>query len=232
MGAPPSQKTESTSSTTANRSSMAALNSDNDAASTSKAELEAAYTSLIQQYLQVMCLDNATFLAERMVASIKSSNSLYLLAMCHYRNHNPQRALCVLDDCKEHNAATSYLLATCCYQLEQYQRAEEVLLRQARVDYKDYKLTTPAGEVLPMDEWIMDTSPCPIPNGAAGCNLLANICRRSNRKQRAMQYYRMSLQVCRNCKPRFCVFFLRNCPLLTLKLLCKWTARPAHVDEL
>ena len=46
-----------------------------------------------------------------------------------------------------------------------------------------------------MDEWIVESSPCPIPNGAAGLYLLGNICRRSNRKRRAMQYYRMSLQV-------------------------------------
>jgi hypothetical protein len=41
----------------------------------------------------------------------------------------------------------------------------------------------------------VETSPCPVPNGAAGLNLLGNICRKSCRKQRAMQYYRMSLQV-------------------------------------
>lgn len=158
--------------------------------------LEASYTSLIQEYLQVMCLDNATFLAERMVATSKSTNALYLLAVCHYRNQSPQRALMVLDDIKElGNAATQYLIAKCCYDIEQYGRAEEALLRKARMDYKEIKASLSSMAVTTMDEWLVETSPCPVPNGAAGLYLLGNICRRSNRKQRAMQYYRMSLQV-------------------------------------
>jgi tetratricopeptide (TPR) repeat protein len=161
----------------------------------SKAELEATYTSLIQQYLQVMCLDNATFLAERMVASCKTTNALYLLAVCHYRNHAPQRAICVLEDVKEPDAASLYLLAKCCLDLEHYGRAEEALLQQARVEYKNYKALSPTMSVPTMDEWLMETSPCPIPNGAAGFYVLGNICRRSNRKQRASVYYKMSLQV-------------------------------------
>ena len=156
--------------------------------------LEATYTSLIQQYLQVMCLDNATFLAERMVATSKTTNSLYLLAICHYRNRSPQKALIVLEDVKETgDAATQYLTAKCCFDLDQFGRAEEALLQQARTDYKEYKATSVTSTT--MDDWLMETSPCPVPNGAAGLYLLGNICRRSNRLQRASQYYRMSLQV-------------------------------------
>jgi tetratricopeptide (TPR) repeat protein len=160
-----------------------------------ESSLEATYTSLVQEYLQVMCLDNATFLAERMVASFKTTNAFYLLAVCHYRNLSPQRALMVLEDVKMGNAATNYLTAKCCYDMERYGRAEEALLQQARLDYKEYQLSTTT-TTTSMDEWMMETSPCPIPNGAAGLYLLGNICRRSSRKQRAMQYYRMSLQVC------------------------------------
>ena len=88
--------------------------------------------------------------------------------------------------------------------MEQYGRAEEALLQQARVDYREFKASTApercgadAMTSQPsMDEWIVETSPCPVPNGAAGLHLLANICRRSNRKQRAMQYYRLALKVC------------------------------------
>ena len=162
--------------------------------------LEATYTSLIQEYLQVMCFENATFLAERMVASFKTTNAFYLLAVCHYRNRSPQRALMVLEDVKLGNASTNYLTAKCCYDMERFGRAEEVLLQQARLDYKEYQLSTPSP--VSMDNWMMETSPCPIPNGAAGLYLLGNICRKSNRKQRAMQYYRMSLQVCNF----FCTF--------------------------
>lgn len=151
--------------------------------------LEETYTSLIQEYLQVMCLENATFLAERLVASSKTTNALYLLAVCHYRSGAPRRALMVLEDIKLPDASSEYLMAKCCYDLEYLGRAEEALLKRARVDFQ---MTTGGN----MDEWIIETTPCPIPNGAAGLYLLGNICRKSGRKQRAMKYYRMSLQVC------------------------------------
>jgi anaphase-promoting complex subunit 3 len=176
--------------------------------------LEATYTSLIQEYLQVMCLENATFLAERMVASCRSINAWYLLGVCHFRSNAPQRALSVL----EHNNAflkehppTAYLMAKCCFQLQQYGRAEEILLQTARADYRDYKANHRQSEhsnkaftnddaddrdgPVTMNEWVVESSPCPVPNGAVGLYLLGNVCRRSNRKRRAMEYYRMSLQV-------------------------------------
>ena len=175
-----------------------------DFRATKTADLETTYTSLIQQYLQVMCLENATFLAERMVATCaKTTNSIYLLALCHYRSNRPQRAQSVLEECKRHNASTLYLLAKCCFDMEQYGRAEEALLQQARSDFRDFKASTASerggadgmSSQPSMDEWIVETSPCPVPNGAAGLHLLADICRRSNRKQRAMQYYRLALKV-------------------------------------
>lgn len=187
-------------------------NGSNDAAK----GLEATYTSLIQEYLQVMCLDNATFLAERMVASCQSTNAWYLLAVCHFRSQSPQRALTVLDNIKVKTPASAYLVAKCCYALHQYGRAEDAMLEAARADYREYKTnannhsnpirthhadaTAPLGagggnKPMGMDEWLMEATPCPIPNGAAGLYLLGCICRRSNRKRRAMDYFRMSLQV-------------------------------------
>ena len=186
--------------------------------------LEATYTSLIQEYLQVMCLDNATFLAERMVATCQTTNAYYLLGVCHYRSGAPQRALSVLANnihqssgggggggTKYHHSATAYLMAKCCFDLQQYGRAEEALLEAARADYKEYKANNrnqgnsynkDGNAPMGMDEWLIETSPCPIPNGAAGLYLLGNICRRSNRRRRAMEYYRMSLQVCYICVTR------------------------------
>jgi tetratricopeptide (TPR) repeat protein len=174
---------------------------DDPSSATKAASLEETYTSLIQEYLQVMCLENATFLAERLVASCKSTNALYLLAICHYRSGAYRRALMVLEDVKATNPATDYLTAKCCYDLECYGRAEEALLHQAR---SDFKMTVAAGGTSNMDEWMLETSPCPIPNGAAGLYLLGNICRKSSRKQRAMKYYRMSLQVRTDCTALLC----------------------------
>ena len=160
------------------------------------------YTSLIQQYLSVMCVENATFLAERLVATEKSSDSLYLLALCHHRAGAPQRALQVLEDCRETSANVQYLMAKCCYDLEDYGRAEEALLKPCRNEYRQSKNNNSISYVeaassasQAMEKWIVSTTPCPIPNGAAGLCLLGNICRKSSRKSRAINYYRMSLKV-------------------------------------
>ena len=103
----------------------------------SSSVLEHTYTSLIQQYLAVHCLDNATFYAERLVATSKTSHSLYLLALCYYRHQKPQRVRYLLE--QEANTTTSpelmYLLAQSCFDLEDYSAAEEALLRQVRRDF-------------------------------------------------------------------------------------------------
>lgn len=159
------------------------------------------YTSLIQQYLSVMCVENATFLAERLVATDKSSDSLYLLALCHHRAGAPLRALQVLEDCRETSANVQYLLAKSCYDVKHYGRAEEALLKPCREEYRKSKndgisrVEAPSVSSKAMEKWILSTTPCPIPNGAAGLFLLGNICRKSNRKARAINYYRMSLKV-------------------------------------
>lgn len=43
--------------------------------------------------------------------------------------------------------------------------------------------------------FLLSSQPCPVPNGAAGLALLGKICRKSNRKDRAIKYFRMSLQL-------------------------------------
>jgi tetratricopeptide (TPR) repeat protein len=238
MGAPSSNfeaSSQSLAGRTPLQSSTTSINNDATVAPT-KADLEATYTSLIQQYLQVMCLENATFLSERMVATCKSTNALYLLAVCHYRSGSPQRAQSVLEDAKSPTPATQYLLAKCCYDMEQYGRAEEALLQKARADYREFKAaseqTAPA-----MDEWIVETAPCPVPNGAAGFYLLANICRKSSRKQRAAEYYRMSLKVKLQQKIFALVLLFFINIILTRLLTCYsfFTFKPArssHVGKL
>ena len=118
-------------------------NNNNNAQQQQKDSLEATYTSLIQEYLQVMCLENATFLAERMVASCKTTNAWYLLAVCHYRSNSPQRALSVLENsihAMKNHPPSAYLMAKCCFEIQQFGRAEEALLESARLQYKEYKI--------------------------------------------------------------------------------------------
>lgn len=191
--------------------------------------LEATYSALIQEYLKVMCLENATFLAERLVASCRTTNALYLLAICHYRSGSAKRALMVLEDVKISSPSTDYLIAKCCYDLEYYGRAEEALLQQARADFR---VAAPQGESshLNMDDWLLKSSPCPIPNGAAGLYLLGNICRKSSRKQRAIKYYRMSLEL----DPLMWTSFEALCELGVVDIdpTSVFGVRPAELDQI
>lgn len=110
------------------------------------------YTSCIQQYLAVHLLDNATFYAERLVATAKTNDSLYLLALCYYRQNQPQRAKFILQN---HNCNDSpdllYMLAMASHDLEDYSTAEEALLRQAR---RDFRMTESAD----INQFILTTS--------------------------------------------------------------------------
>ena len=196
------------------------------------------YASLIQQYLSVLCYENATFYAERMVAHDPTDVAVYLLAMCHYRSGNVRRARCVLlergvgsnnngsggssgsgagESSSEAAIASAsvYLLAKCSSDLRLYAEAEDVLLRPCRSAYRglhpngnaaataatngdnandndDFLSNHPDAD---LDRWVLTTSPCPIPNGAAGLALLGHVCRRSDRPTRAARYYRMSLKL-------------------------------------
>jgi Anaphase-promoting complex, cyclosome, subunit 3 len=122
------------------------------------------YTSLIQQYLSVMCVHNAIFLAERLVATDRSSDSLYLLALCHHRSGSPQRALSVLDNCQDTSPNIQYLIAICCYELEDFGRAEEALLYSCRMEYRKMRnntvsVTEPlAASSESMENWIVTAS--------------------------------------------------------------------------
>jgi len=58
--------------------------------------VETNYISLIQQYLSLFLVENATFLAERMVAYRPSMQAVYLLGICYYRSGSPQRTRSIL----------------------------------------------------------------------------------------------------------------------------------------
>jgi len=215
---------------------------------------EAVYTTLIQTYLNLLCYDNATFLAERCAASFpRSENAVYLLAYCHYRgghtkaarsvlltrwlgrNANPARgskstigrrgvgrgsndasvgAAVVVDvELERTRSSARYLLSKACYDLGLYSKAEESLLKHCR---ETFALAVAEGGGIingakvrgnlneAMDAWIVQSSQqssasprttCPIPNGSAGLYLLGNICRKTNRRQRAIECYRLLLKL-------------------------------------
>ena len=140
------------------------LNDNNSTHGLKDGSIVETYTSLIQQYLSVMCLDNAIFLAERLVATDKSSDSLYLLALCHHRAGSPQRALAVLENCRDTSPNIQYLTGKCCFELEDYGRAEEALLQSCRMEYRKIRsntisVTEPlSASSESMDNWIVSTT--------------------------------------------------------------------------
>lgn len=138
-------------------------NNDNSSLST--------YLSLIQQYLGVFMVDNATFLAERCVAQHpNSSEAVYLLALCYHRSNAPARAQQVLFDrpaalttsgtttTAATAASMNYLSAVCAHDLKDYARAEEALLKHARATYKQKRPVQESGQACTMDEWILTTT--------------------------------------------------------------------------
>lgn len=180
--------------------------------------VETSFTSLIQQYLGLLQYDNATFLAERLVAHKSSPHAIYLLAMCYYRKGSPKSARSVLlnlsrsrfrassTNNKKHNITKDdlmednilYLLSKCCLDLSLYAEAEEVILRRARFQYTSAKKNGTNSSKETFEEWLSRTNQTEtyqIPNGAVGLGLLGDICRKTRRRDKAALFYRMSLQV-------------------------------------
>lgn len=104
--------------------------------------VEQTLTSLIQQYLSLLLPSNATFLAERLVAYNPSPHSHYMLAMCHYRSGSPKRAHSTLLNVPVDNEmgdSILHLSAQCCVDLGLWSEAEDYLLRNARIEYAQFK---------------------------------------------------------------------------------------------
>jgi hypothetical protein len=132
------------------------------------------YLNLVQQYLAVFMVDNALWLAERCVAEYPSSSeAIYLLALCHHRNGRASAARQILEASKAKATPTSnYLLAVCCFELQEFAIAEDVLLRTCRNNYRRQE-TLPSSSLSAaanMDEWILSTSVGGgFPNGTGIC---------------------------------------------------------------
>lgn len=137
------------------------------------------YLSLVQQYLSVFMVDNATFFAERCAAEHPGHpDAVYLLALCYHRSGSPRRARITLEGggsgsggggvvttsgssssssvaaiaASSPTPAMRYLSARCSYELGDYGRAETALLWECRRHYGRYR-----GD-LSMDDWIAQTT--------------------------------------------------------------------------
>ena len=143
--------------------------------------IEATYTSLIQQYLSLLCFENASFLAERMVAHCSTKHSIYLLATCYHRMGQVKRAYSLLVGQGQYyprrdksfygkkrknneatytnyntNVASRFLLAKCCLELGFLEEAEECLLPRTRESLGRLGKTGSSDEALdPFSQWIL-----------------------------------------------------------------------------
>lgn len=115
------------------------------------------YLNLVQQYLAVFMFENAQWLAERCVADYPSSSeAVYLLALCHHRTRSPQAARQILELSKAPlSPSMEYLIAVCSYEMEEYDRAEDVLLRSCRNLFRQSRTDS---SVATLDDWILSTT--------------------------------------------------------------------------
>ncbi|EQC35560.1 anaphase-promoting complex subunit 3, variant [Saprolegnia diclina VS20] len=143
--------------------------------------MESCLTSAVQRFLADGVFSSAIFLAERLVAEHANEANVALLAEAYYRSGDGHRAIALLQRPTEHGGPRSpqnrYMLALCCYEAGRLSEAETALLppKSSR---------SPPG--MPALE--------PIPNGAAGLFLMGSICRRVNRTEHAIEYFKASLK--------------------------------------
>ncbi|XP_021366096.1 cell division cycle protein 27 homolog [Mizuhopecten yessoensis] len=90
---------------------------------------EPVIQTAIWDALNNYCYKDATFLAERLVAEVKTSDeALFLLATCYYRMGKSIQAYMLLRKRGCPTPQSKYLLARCCVDLNKLSEAEEVLV--------------------------------------------------------------------------------------------------------
>jgi anaphase-promoting complex subunit 3 len=129
--------------------------------------METTLVECVRSSLASFLDDNATFMAERLHATINNDTSLELLARCHLQSGKPNKAYSLLKDrvCSPQNR---FLLGLSCFRLGKLKEGEKAL---------------------------HSNDLAKIPNGAAGLNLLGQILRQLNQKTRAIACFKKSLEL-------------------------------------
>jgi tetratricopeptide (TPR) repeat protein len=137
--------------------------------------------SLVQRYLTSNIIEAASFYAERLFYECPTDESQYLLSLCYFRGGKYKQAYLILQSCKTAHMC-KYLFALCCDKLDKWHEGETIL--------------KPAGARLSdsVDKLALDAVRS-TPGGAEGVYLLGRFCRKQHRKEMAVMYYRLSLQL-------------------------------------
>lgn len=136
--------------------------------------METLLQASIQDSLQFHLHSNAIFLSERLYAEFRSLSNLHLLASCHVQNGQYKHAYnLLLANAKDWKGTVTesallvhYLFAVCCCKLQKYKEAESSL------------------ELLQAQQ-----------NDAHVFYLLGYVCRFTNKREKAMEYFKQALVI-------------------------------------
>jgi len=135
----------------------------------------------INRFLENFAYFDAVFLAERLCAEVKNDQSIYLLAQTYYQTGDVNKSYWLLRNSSiEHLPAAKFLLAKCCFDTEKFHEAESILLgRSSSIN------------TLVLDELVRDFDD----QAAFSLQLLAKVCEKTDRHQKASECYRRSLKL-------------------------------------
>lgn len=137
--------------------------------------------NIINNYISLSLYENAKFLAERLYYEIPSSQHLHLLATCFLAQGKIQQVYHLLKE--DLNRSNRYLFARCCILLRKYSEGEHALNDNRHIHPDNLSREQVAS----------------IPGEAAGLYLLGLICRKEQRKEFAIAYFKKSLEVIDLC---------------------------------
>ena len=128
--------------------------------------------NLTEYYLSTFLYDTAKFYAERMYYDEPNERNLNTWAIVFYRQGKIKQTYLMLKQC--HSPDNRYLFAQCCVELDKLDEAEQALLTYQGLNADGTN---------------------EIPGGAAGLYLLGCICRRGNRRESAIDYFKKCLHL-------------------------------------
>lgn len=135
----------------------------------------------INQFIQNFHYTDATFLAERLYAEVKNDESTYLLARTYYLSGDINKSYWLLKNSSiDHLPAAKLLLAKCCFDIDKLHEAETILIG-----------TNSSINTFALDDFTHTHAD----QGAFALQLLAKVCEKSDRHQKASECYRKSLKL-------------------------------------
>jgi hypothetical protein len=144
----------------------------------SMSSIELNFLTLIDYYLSLYQYSTAQFYSERLYSISSISDHLYLLAKCYYLQGNIRQVYYLLRE-EKISLSCRYLFAIVCITLGKLNEAEESLLPFEHLNPKNM-----------INEDIKD-----IPGGTNGLYLLGVICKKEQRKEFAIAYFKKCLEV-------------------------------------